>query len=256
MVIDPSQALAGFFIALAIAVTGVGAGTITAPVLMLFMGAEPAAAVGTALVFSFIVKIPAGAAYWMKRKVDVPALLLMVAGGVPGVVAGSFLLGHLAHDRELKTVILGVVGGIVLFSALLNIVLMVKRTDLDRYHARLRKLIPFFTFLIGIEVGFSSAGAGALGTLLLMYTTNILASAVVGTDIVFGLILSAVGGGLHLSMGNVDQAFLLNLAVGGVCGAMAGVHVATLVPARPLKFALLAWLVFIGSQLLYRGIAG
>jgi len=246
----------GFFIALAIAVTGVGAGTITAPVLMLFMGVEPAVAVGTALVFAFIVKVPAGVSYWMKRKVDVPALLLMAAGGVPGVVVGSYLLGHLAQNRELKAVILAVVGGIVLFSAILNIVLTVKRIDLARHHARLRRFIPLFTFFIGIEVGFSSAGAGALGTLLLLYTTNIFACAVVGTDIAFGLILSAVGGGLHLSMGNVDHALLLKLALGGVFGAFAGVHLAARTPARPLRFALLAWLVFIGSQLLYRGFAG
>ncbi|MBF0171785.1 MAG: sulfite exporter TauE/SafE family protein, partial [Nitrospinae bacterium] len=53
-------AVLGFFIAFAIAITGVGAGTITAPVLMLFMGIEPAVAVGTALLFALAVKIPAG----------------------------------------------------------------------------------------------------------------------------------------------------------------------------------------------------
>lgn len=250
------EVVAGFFIAMAIAVTGVGAGTITAPALMLFMGVDPAIAVGTALVFSVIVKIPAGVSYWMKKQVDVQTLLLMAAGGAPGAAVGSLALGHLARSRELDSLILAVVGGVVLFSAALNIALMVKRIDLARRHPRLRRLIPFCAFLIGMEVGFSSAGAGALGTILLFYTTSILPSAVVGTDIIFGLLLSVVGGGIHLGMGNVDPAFLLPLALGGVGGALAGVHLASRVPARPLRFALLTWLVFIGSQLLYRGFSG
>ena len=250
------EAILGFFIALAIAVTGVGAGTITAPVLMLFMGIDPAIAVGTALIFSFLVKIPAGVSYWMKRKVNMGALSLMVAGGVPGVVTGTYMLGHLAQNHRLKAAILVVVGGIVLFSAILNFVLMVKRVDMARHHERLRKFIPLCAFFIGVEVGFSSAGAGALGTMLLLYTTDIFACSVVGTDILFGLILSTVGGGIHLIMGTVDQALLLKLSAGGLFGALAGVHLAAKAPARPLKFALLAWLVFIGSQLLYRGVAG
>ncbi len=250
------SAVLGFFIAFAIAITGVGAGTITAPVLMLFMGIEPAVAVGTALLFALAVKVPAGMSYLSKKKVDFRILLLMVAGGAPGVVVGTMALGHLSHTPELKAIILAIVGGIVLFSAFLNLYLMMKRIDLAKHHGLLRKLIPAFTFLIGAEVGFSSAGAGALGTLLLLSSTNLFACTVVGTDIIFGLILSAVGGGIHYGLGNVDFPLLAQLVAGGIFGALAGVQFASKVPARPLRFALLGWLIFIGSQLLYRGVAG
>jgi hypothetical protein len=250
------ETIIGFFIAFAIAVTGVGAGTITAPVLMLFVGVEPAVAVGTALLFSLVVKIPAGLSYWRKKKVDVPTLALMAAGGMPGVLVGTQLLGRLSETPELKAILIGAVGVIVLFSAFVNIYMMTRGVDLSAHHATLRKLIPLFTFVIGAEVGFSSAGAGALGTLLLFSTTGLFACTVVGTDIIFGLILSAVGGGIHLGMGNVDPGLLLPLSVGGVFGALAGVRFAAKVPTRPLRYALLGWLVFIGSQLLYRGVTG
>lgn len=49
--------LLGFFIAFAIGLTGVGAGTLTAPVLIL-LGLNPAQAVGSALSFSTLVKLP------------------------------------------------------------------------------------------------------------------------------------------------------------------------------------------------------
>jgi uncharacterized membrane protein YfcA len=51
------EALLGFVIAVAIGLTGVGGGTITAPVLMLFLGMPAGMAVGTALVFGAVVKL-------------------------------------------------------------------------------------------------------------------------------------------------------------------------------------------------------
>ena len=46
----------GFLIAFAVGLTGVGAGSITAPVLILFFHMKPAVAVGTALSFSAAIK--------------------------------------------------------------------------------------------------------------------------------------------------------------------------------------------------------
>ncbi|MBI5179568.1 MAG: sulfite exporter TauE/SafE family protein [Nitrospinae bacterium] len=249
------EIIIGFVIAFAIAITGVGAGTVTAPVLMLFLGLEPAVAVGTALGFSTIVKIPAGASYWLKGRVDKKYLLLMMAGGVPGVILGSLMLGHMAADKKLKLAVLTVVGIIVLLSALMNIILMWKRISIHNTE-KLAKFIPVVTFFIGIEVGFSSAGAGALGTLLLLYATPLFACNVIGTDIAFGLALSAVGGSLHFGMGNIDLPMMAKLVTGGLVGSFLGSHTANRVPAKPLRVALLAWLVFIGSQLLYRGLTG
>ena len=52
---------------------------------------------------------------------------------------------------------------------------------------------PPIAAVIGAEVGFSSAGAGALGSLALMSLTPLTAAQVVGTDVVFGLVLVSVG---------------------------------------------------------------
>jgi uncharacterized membrane protein YfcA len=63
-----------------------------------------------------------------------------------------------------------------------------------------RKWLPWIVAPIGFEVGFSSAGAGALGTVALMRFTTLLPSEVVGTDLAFGLLLSVFAGGIHASM--------------------------------------------------------
>ena len=89
------QVAAGFLIALAIGLTGVGGGVMTVPVLVLFMGVPTAPAVGTALAFSTLVKIPAGLVYFREGKIDAAVLRRLLAGGVPGVLAGGLLLGGL-----------------------------------------------------------------------------------------------------------------------------------------------------------------
>ena len=45
--------LIGFVVAMAVGLTGVGAGSVTAPLLILLFGTTPADAVGTALVYGF-----------------------------------------------------------------------------------------------------------------------------------------------------------------------------------------------------------
>ena len=247
------EILTGFLIAFVIAITGVGAGTITAPVLMLFFGLPPAIAVGTALSFSTVVKIPATISYYKKDCIDKKVFLLMAGGGLPGVIAGTQFLSILTADKELKNIVMTIVGIIILISAALNIFLVRKKEEIHS-SKKMLFLIPMATFFIGIEVGFSSAGAGALGTLLLLYATALLPAVIVGTDIAFGLLLSAVGGGLLISMGNVDVPVFIKLISGGILGSLIGVFTSVKVPPKPLRIALLLWLIFIGFQLLYRSL--
>src|SRR5271154_669027 len=85
----------GFIIAVAIGVTGVGAGVITAPVLILFMHMPPARAVGTALAFSVAVKLLVVPMQIYRKQVDYRVLGYLLAGGVPGVLTGSYILAKL-----------------------------------------------------------------------------------------------------------------------------------------------------------------
>src|SRR5690242_3059926 len=62
--------LLGFAIAVLIGLMGVGGGVITAPVLTLFFGVPPAEAVGTALIFTAIVKLTAAPIYLFRKQVN------------------------------------------------------------------------------------------------------------------------------------------------------------------------------------------
>ncbi len=240
--------LIGLAIAFAIGITGVGAGTITAPLLILLLGLPPEVAVGTALLFGFVVKVPAGGVYLLRGQVDGKALGRLLFGGIPGVLLGSLLMASLKGMRDL---VLLAVGLTVLLSAGLGLWRSLKGGFPGRERPGL--LAPA-AFGIGLEVGFSSAGAGALGTLLLFHATRLTPQKVVGTDILFGLVLALLGGGVHLAFGQVDKELLLGLVGGGALGAGLGALLATWLPREPLRRALLVWLLFIGGQLVYRGV--
>jgi uncharacterized protein len=244
------EVLLGFAIAVAIGITGVGGGVITAPALMLFLGVPPLEAVTTSLVFAACVKMLIAPQYLWRGQVDFRVLAKLLAGGVPGVVAGSYLLGQLSSSKH-NGLMYGILGATIATMSCIHLYRLTRGLPVHSKGDKSRWL-PLMALPIGMEVGFSSAGAGALGTLALMGTTTLTAAQVVATDVFFGLGLSVIGGGLHWNAGHGAPGLLLKLLAGGVVGAFAGVYVASSVPARPLRAALCVWLIFIGVQLCWR----
>lgn len=242
----------GFIIAVAIGVTGVGAGVITAPVLILFLHVSPVRAVGTALVFSTAVKLLVVPMQIYRKQVDYRILGYLLAGGIPGVLAGSLILAKL-NAKGSQGILYAALGSTIVIMAALNLYRMwlrpVRNTSRD-----LSRWLPAVALPIGAEVGFSSAGAGAVGSLALLWLTPLSAARVVGTDLFFGLCLSLIGGGFQFSAGNYDLAILIQLVIGGVFGAFAGTYLAAVTPQRAFRIVLSIWLITLGVQLCWSGV--
>jgi len=243
----------GFLIAAAIGLTGVGGGVITAPVLILYLGLPAPVAVGTALAFVAAVKSLAVPVYIYRKQVAWRVLANMLAGGVPGALAGSLLLRR-ASAEGLSDIILAAVGSAVVVSASLSLAQLALGKGRPASSDR-PKLLGVLSAGIGAEVGFSSAGAGALGTVALFKLTQLPPLTVVGTDLAFGFVVSVVGGGFHVAAGTFDAAVLLRLVTGGLAGVMIGAQLASVLPIRLLRAAILSWLIALGSQLCLKSIA-
>jgi uncharacterized membrane protein YfcA len=241
------ELLVGFVIALAISLTGVGAGSMTTPVLILLLGVRPATAVGTALAFGAIVKLVSAPVYIIRKHVNARILSLLFLGGLPGVLAGGLLLNHLKagwYERFLYAAL----GSIIVLTAVYHLYRAFRPQRRNDRRDRSRWL-PWLALPIGAEVGFSSAGAGALGSLLLLGMTPLTAVEVIGTDLCFGLGVSLVGSIIQLGAGNYDAVLLAKLVAGGICGAVCGSLLAGKIAQRPLRLGLLLLLILIGLQL-------
>jgi uncharacterized membrane protein YfcA len=244
------QYVIGFIIALFIALTGVGAGTVTVPVLVLFLGVPAPIAVGIGLMFATAVKLFLVPAQIARRNVAWRTLGFMLAGGVPGVIAGSLFLRHLvtAGSQNLLNALLG---AILVTTAGWQLVYSFRA---KRPSEEMRDRSPLLAWLmlpVGAEVGFSSAGAGALGSAALLSLTPLLPAQVVGTDIAFGFVVSLIGSGAHWFSHASNPELLLHLIVGGIAGAIGGTLLSTRVPRRPMRMALSVWLLILGGQFLF-----
>lgn len=241
------QYLIGFVIALFIALTGVGAGTITVPVLVLFLNVPAPVAVGIGLTFSAVIKLILVPAQITRRNIAWRTLGFMLLGGVPGVLAGALLLKHLVTARA-QNAINASLGAILVATASWQILHSFRPMKEDRNTRDRSPILSWIMFPIGAEVGFSSAGAGALGSAALLSLTDLPPAQIVGTDIAFGFLVSLIGSGAHAFSHATNRELLLQLIAGGIFGALTGTLLSTRIPRRPLRFALWVWLLILGGQ--------
>lgn len=241
--------LVGFVIALLMGLTGVGGGSFTTPALVLLAGIPGAVAVGTALAFTTVVRLVAIPFYWAGKQVHLLYLRHMLIGAMPGVVSGGYLLRR-TETRFSTPVVLIAIGALLVISALLTVV---RPNPAGRLCERRSRWLAWLALPIGIETGFSSAGSGALGTLLLFNFSGLDAAGVVGTDMAFGTAIAATGAFLHFSFGTVSATLLKGLLMGGIPGALIGCLVARRMPPRRIRKAVLFMTVLLGVALLIRG---
>ena len=115
---------------------------------------------------------------------------------------------------------------------------------------------PALTVLAGIVLGalvtLTSIGAGALGTVMLvyLYPLRLTPARLVGTDLAHAIPLALVAGLGHLALGNVDFALLGWLLAGSLPGAWLGAHLSTRAPERLLRNAIALILLLIGVRIL------
>ena len=241
--------LIGFLIAIAVGLTGIGGGSFTVPALLLLAGLTAGEAVGTAFLFAGVLRLIAAPFYLVGKQIHARYLWLLLQGAVPGLLAGTWALRFLNRDAGSPVVILLL--GVLLAAS--SSVTFIKRVQNPTFAEKNYRWLPWLALPIGVESGFSSAGAGALGTVLLLNYSEMTPAQVVGTDLLFGLVLAVIGSAFHWSFGSISTPILFQLLVGGVPGVVLGCLLARKVPAHRLKTAVAMVAIFAGLQLVWAG---
>src|ERR1700722_18583470 len=239
----------GALIALAVGLTGIGGGSFTVPALVLLVGLSANASVGTAFVFAGVLRLIATPFYLAGRHVHGRYLWLLLQGAIPGLLIGTLILRLLSHGSSSPVVIL--ILGLLLTAS--SSITFLPRVQYQGFAKKNTRWLPWLALPIGVESGFSSAGAGALGTVLLLNYSELTPPQVVGTDLLFGLVLAVIGGAFHWQFGSINWRGLTQLLEGGVPGVLIGSLFARKVPARKLKVAIAVIAIFAGLQLVWSG---
>ena len=241
--------LIGFLIAAVVGLTGIGGGSFTVPALVLLAGLTAGEAVGTAFLFAGVLRFIAAPFYLLGGEIHSRYLWLLLLGAVPGLLLGTWALRILNRDAGNPFVI--VLLGLLLAAS--SSVTFIRRVQNPTFAGKNHHWLPWLALPIGLESGFSSAGAGALGTVLLLNYSEMTPTQVVGTDLLFGLVLAVIGSAFHWTFGSISMPMLFQLLLGGVPGVVLGCLLARRVPANKLKTAVALVAIFAGLQLVWTG---
>ncbi len=257
---DPGFALVGLLVGFLVGLTGVGGGSLMAPLLILIFGFNPAVAIGTDLWFAAITKCFGGAMHRRFGSPDWQIIRRLAIGSVPAAILTLAWLGFYRGGRLEAEALLWLLGFVLLLTA----ALIPLKDRLLSPAVRLREKFgpglyrkQFAATVIGgagvgCLVALTSVGAGALvaAMLMMLYPLRLDTKSVVGTDIVHAIPLALVAAIGHSWLGNVDWVLLGQLLIGSVPGIIAGSLAAGRTNESFVRAALAIMLALTGLKLI------
>jgi uncharacterized membrane protein YfcA len=245
---------AGLLVGTIAGMSGIGGGSLLAPILILLFGVNASVAVGTDLIFSVPMKAIAAFTHVRQKTVDLRVVKLLVIGGIPGALAGLAVFGYV-HSHlpaaALDHLLRHAIGVVILCAAAAALLVHV----VSRRRTAPRAAAPAVTVAIGAAVGFlvamTSIGSGSITLpLLLLALPAIPLRALIGSEIVFAALMVPVAAAGHIAFANVDWTMALSLTVGALPGAYLGAKLCLRLGENTLRPAVIGVLAFAGFKLL------
>jgi uncharacterized membrane protein YfcA len=247
----------GFGVGLLVGITGVGGGSLMTPLMILFFGIHPVAAVGTDLIYACITKTGGSLVYAFNRTVDWGIVRFLALGSLPAAVATLILLHYLGPTSAASNAIVTKVLGVALVLTVLS--LLFRKQLLAFYGDRAANLdattLATYTVVTGVVLGalvtLSSVGASALGvTALIILYPALPIIRITGSGIVHAVPLTLVAGVGHLMEGSINVPVLESLLIGSLPGILLGSMLAPRMSDEILRLALAGTLSLVALRLL------
>lgn len=255
MHIDPLIIVFGLGVGLLIGMTGVGAGSLMTPLLVLVLGVKPLTAVGSDLAYAAVTNSVGGWRHWRKRTVLVSLSTWLAVGAVPAAVVGVVVLKALEHGNQKSfddTLLIALGAAIVLCgAAMLARLLLPDSTAREREHVHLTPRLRITALVLGLVIGFivgvSSAGSGTLITMAMIMVFRLAPRQVVATSVFNSAILLWAAALAHVVAGDVDYGLAGTILIGSVPGVWVGSALSYRMPVGTLR--ILLGLLLIGAGL-------
>ena len=203
----------GFVVAGLIHISGVGAGVLLVPSLMVIFKLSPTQAVATASLFSVLFRVGSLASIRKNGHVQWPAFKQFVLYALPVAMVCAALAGFVPKFMpEWKGSFDSTVRGLVLVACLIALVSLYS----ERIKALLRKLgMAGMASVSGFFIGASGVGGGALVVPALLSLGTLSATEAIATSSVISMALMASSSLLYALSGAVSWVYLLCMLIGG-----------------------------------------
>lgn len=262
---DLMYSISGFAVGVLVGITGVGGGSLMTPLLVFLFNFQPAVAVGTDLLYAAITKTGGVAVHHGKHQsVDWRVVGLLSIGSLPLAIATLFAIRYFMSVGTETTGAISWSLGLALIltstALLVRAALLRGRVDAKDHEASMQSSARFqsggeipMTILIGAVLGvlvtLSSVGAGALGTVALLFLYPRASTLkIVGTDLAHAIPLTAIAGMGHWLLGNVNFTLLGSLLIGSLPGIWLGSQLSAKIPEKWLRPFLALILMIIGLK--------
>lgn len=257
--IDTGYAIAGAVTGFIVGLTGVGGGALMTPILLLVFGVSPTTAIATDLWFAAITKMVGASIHHRAGQVDWQVVRRLWLGSLP--VAMITVVTVSAGNQIGKVEWLADTIGVVVIVTALGLMIapwLLKLATTQRIEqpVKFKAVQPILTVAagaaLGVCVALTSIGAGALGSVMLLYLypLRMTPHRLVATDLVHAIPLAVVAGSGYLIAGLVDGWMLVSLLCGSIPAIIVGSLLARKAPGRLLQIVLAVVLVSAGLKIL------
>ena len=274
---DYRISIVGLFIGFLVGLTGMGGGSLLAPIMILVFRIPPVWAVGTDIAYSTVTKVLGSVVHIRQKNVNFKVALWLACGSVPATFLSVSLVQYIR--KHYGTVVNGIILHTLGFTLLLVAVLLVlkplimHRLDQKRIETQKQAALkgemeltkrsnrwekwyrPLVTALVGAFVGFlvglTSVGSGTLIIVSMAFLfPRLTAKELVGTDIFQAFMLLAAGAIAYLSAGTINWPIVGMLLIGSLPGVFLGSKLSKFIPDRYMRPVLATVLVISGLKLI------
>jgi uncharacterized protein len=265
MHIDWGIVVAGAIVGFIVGMTGMGGGALMTPILVIFFGITPTAAVSSDLVAAMVMKPIGGGVHIRRRTVRWPLVRWLCIGSIPMAFAGVYIV-HSVGDAEQVENITKVFLGWTLMLASAAMILKAWIQGRRASEARIagrdpRASLPAFAVRLlptaavglvgGLLVGLTSVGSGSIIIIALMLLYPMLrGSELVGTDLVQAIPLVGAAALAHILVGDLQVALTSSILIGSIPAVWLGARLSARAPDGVIRPFLVFVLVASGLKLL------
>ncbi len=274
---DYRISLVGLLIGFLVGLTGMGGGSLLAPIMILFFRIPPVWAVGTDIAYSTVTKALGSVVHFRQKNVNYKVALWLACGSVPATLLSVGLVQYIR--KHYGAVVNGVILHALGFTLVLVAVMLFLKPFIMRYFEQRRMekqkqealtgeisstkqsdrwekwYRPIVTALVGAVVGFlvglTSVGSGTLIIVSLAFLFPRLTSKeLVGTDIFQAFMLLASGAIAYFVAGTINWPIVGMLLIGSLPGVYLGSKSSKFIPERFMRPVLATVLAVSGLKLI------
>jgi uncharacterized membrane protein YfcA len=263
--IDWAIAFASLLVGFTVGLTGMGGGALMTPILLIFFGISPTAAVSSDLVAAMVMKPVGGGVHIRRRTVQWDLVRWLCLGSIPAAFGGVLILnaiGDQASVQHTTKVFLGVTLAVAAAAMVFRAWLQGRRSAAARAGRRatlgpdasvvLRIPVTIVIGLVGgLLVGLTSVGSGSIVIVCLMLTYPELRGAqLVGTDLVQAIPLVTSAAVAHILVGDFKLGLTASILIGAVPAVYVGARLSSKAPDGLIRPALVIVLLASALKLL------